>query len=156
MTDRGRWDEIYALPFDSTGFYNVYGIAVYNGRPVVCFAGYEDSTGITVHKDKICVIGQSASTDILEYDEEQDLWHPIDSVIGTPDTPYGYLTYKNVPSNRFSLASDGKHLFVAGSLPWPFVYMGDYGEPYGNEEKGWRAIHGNFCPRCMWRTRRLF
>ena len=56
------------------------------------------------------------------------------------------MTYKNVPSNRFSLASDGKHLFVAGSLPWPFVYMGDYGEPYGNEEKGWRKIYGNFCP----------
>lgn len=27
-----------------------------------------------------------------------------------------------------------------------FVYMGDYGEPYGNEEKGWRKIYGNFCP----------
>ena len=25
--------------------------------------------------------------------------------------------------------------------------MGDYGDPYGNEEKGWRAIYGNFCPR---------
>ncbi len=232
--DRGGWDEIYALPFDTTGYYNVYGIAVYNGRPVVCFAGYEDSTDrrsetiklamkmqtdtgwvditydydssreypmqfhkgvelngklytisgargmwrydgswkrmakipipswatwvpaydtsdialdIVVHKRKIYVIGEKSSSDVLEYDEALDRWNPIDSVIGTTDTPYGYLTYKNVPSNRFSLASDGKHLFVAGSLPWPFVYMGDYGDPYGNEKKGWRKIYGNFCPR---------
>ncbi len=232
--DRGAWDEIYALAFDSTGYYNVYGIAVYNGRPVVCLAGYEDSTDkrsetiklamkmqtdtgwvditydydsskeypmqfhkgvelngklytisgargmwrydgswkrmakipipswatwvpsydtsdialdIVVHKGKIYVIGEKSSSDVLEYDEALDSWNPIDSVIGTTDSAYGYLTYKNVPSNRFSLASDGEHLFVAGSLPWPSVYMGDYGEPYGNEPKGWRKIYGNFCPR---------
>lgn len=239
--DRGAWDEIYALPFDSNGFYNVYGIAIYNGRPVVCLAGYEDSTDkrsetiklamkmqtdtgwaditydydssreypkqfhkgvelngklytisgargmwrydgswkrmakipfpswatwldasdttelisdIVVHKGKIYVIGQKASTDILEYDEVQDLWNPIDSVIETYDETIdttidslvGHLTRKNVPSNRFSLASDGKHLFVVGSSPdMPYVYMGDYGAPYKNEKKGWRKIYGNWC-----------
>ena len=243
--DRSRWDEIYVLPFDSTGYYNVYGIAIYKGRPVVCFAGYEDSTDkrdetiklamkmqtdtgwvdvtydydsskeypmqfhkgvelngklytisrargmwrydgswkrmakipspswatwvpaydtsdmaldIVVHKGKIYVIGEKSSTNILEYDETLDRWNPIDSVIETYDEtidttdPFadpsrGHRTYHNVPFNRFSLASDGKHLFVAGSLPWPSVYMGDYGDPYGNEKKGWRKIYGNFCPR---------
>ena len=23
--------------------------------------------------------------------------------------------------------------------------MGDYGSPYGNEEKGWRLVNGNWC-----------
>ena len=229
--DRSRWDEIYVLPFDSTGYYNVYGIAIYKGRPVVCFAGYEDSTDkrdetiklamkmqtdtgwvditydydsskeypmqfhkgvelngklytissargmwrydgnwkrmakipypdwakwlddndttdairdIVVHKGKIYVIDFGSSADILEYDEDQDSWNPIDSVISTSNT-----SNSNMPSNRFSLASDGKHLFVAGSLPWPSVYMGDYGAPYGNEKKGWREVKGNFCPNLI-------
>ena len=229
--DRSRWDEIYVLPFDSTGYYNVYGIAIYKGRPVVCFAGYEDSTDkrdetiklamkmqtdtgwvdvtydydsskeypmqfhkgvelngklytissargmwrydgnwkrmakipypdwakwlddndttdairdIVVHKGKIYVIDFGSSADILEYDEDQDSWNPIDSVISTSNT-----SSSNMPSNRFSLASDGKHLFVAGSLPWPSVYMGDYGAPYGNEKKGWREVKGNFCPNLI-------
>lgn len=105
------------------------------------------------------MIGEKSSSDVLEYDEALDSWNPIDSVIETYDEtidmtdPFadpsrGHRTYHNVPSNRFSLASDGEHLFVAGSNPpWPSVYMGDYGEPYGNEEKGWRKIYGNFCPR---------
>ena len=234
--DHSRWDEIYVLPFDSTGYYNVYGIAIYQGHPVVCFAGYEDSTDkrdetikiamkiqtdtgwvdvtydydsskeypmqfhkgvelngklytisgargmwrydgswkrmakipipswatwvpaydtsdyamdIVVHKGKIYVIGEKSASDVLEYDEALDYWNPIDSVIGTDDTPYGYLTYKNIPNNRYALASDGKHLFVVGSLPWPSVYMGDYGAPYGNEKKGWREVKGNFCPNLI-------
>ena len=37
-------------------------------------------------------------------------------------------------------------LFVAGDDPsLPAVYMGDYGSPYGNEEKGWRLVNGNWC-----------
>ena len=241
--DRSTWDEIYKLPFDSLAYYNVYGIAIYQGRPVVCFAGYEDSTDrrsevikiafkmqtdtgwvditydydsskeypmqfhkgvelngklytisgargmwrydgswkrmakipipswatwvpandtsdiamdIVVHKGKIYVIGEKSSSDVLEYNEALDRWNPIDSVIETYDATIdttdlfadpsrGHRTYHNTPFNRLSLASDGKHLFVAGSLPWPSVYMGDYGSPYGNEEKGWRAIYGNFC-----------
>ncbi len=242
--ERCSWNEIYALPFDSIGYYNVYGIAIYQGRPVVCFAGYEDSTDrrsevikiafkmqtdagwvdvtydydsskeypmqfhkgvelngklytisgdrgmwrydgswkrmakipipswatwvpvydtsdialdIVVHKGKIYVIGEKTSSNVLEYDETLDLWNPIDSVIETYDEtidttdpyadPYrGHMTYHNTPFKRFSLASDGKHLFIAGSDPWPSVYMGDYGTPYKNEEKGWRKVYGNFCP----------
>lgn len=242
--DHNAWNEIYALPFDSLGYYNVYGIATYKGRPVVCFAGYEDSTDrrseviklafkmqtdtgwiditydydstkeypmqfhkgvelngklytisgdrgmwrydgswkrmakiphpdwatwiptydtsdialdIVVHKKKIYVIGEKSSSDVLEYDEVLDRWNPIDSVIETydetidttdsfADSSRGHKTYRNTPFNRFSLASDGDHLFVAGSLPWPSVYMGDYGAPYGKEEKGWREVKGNFCP----------
>ena len=109
-----------------------------------------------MHKGKIYVIGQYSSTSILEYDEALDLWNPIDSVIETYDEtidttdpfadPYrGHRVYKSGPFNRFSLASDGKHLFVAGSNAAPYVYMGDYGEPYGNEEKGWRWVLGNLC-----------
>ena len=241
--DRSTWDVIYAHPFDSLGLYNVYGIAIYQGRPVVCLAGFEDSTDkrdeniklaivmetdtgwaditydydsskeypmqfhkgielngklytisgarglwrydgswkrlariphpswatwvpaydtsdialdIVVHKEKIYVIGEKAASDILEYDEGSDSWNPIDSVIETYDEtidttdpfadPYrGHRVYKNGPYRRFSLASDGKHLFVAGSDAAPYVYMGDYGPPYGNEEKGWRWIFGNFC-----------
>lgn len=241
--DRSTWDVIYAHPFDSLGLYNVYGIAIYQGRPVVCLAGFEDRTDkrnetiklamkmqtdtgwvditynydspkenpmqfhkgvelngklytisgargmwrydgswkkmakypypswatwldendttegimdIVVHKNKIYVIGQYSSTSILEYDESLDLWNPIDSVIETYDEtidttdpfadPYrGHRVYKSGPFNRFSLAPDGKHLFVAGSNAAPYVYMGDYGEPYGNEEKGWRWVFGNLC-----------
>ena len=102
------------------------------------------------------MIGEKAASDILEYDEGSDSWNPIDSVIETYDEtidttdpfadPYrGHRVYKNGPYRRFSLASDGKHLFVAGSDAAPYVYMGDYGPPYGNEEKGWRWIFGNLC-----------
>lgn len=242
--DRSTWDEIYQLPFDSLAYYNVYGIAIYQGRPVVCFAGYEDSTDrrseviklaykmqtdtgwvditydydsskeypmqfnkgvelngklytisghrgmwrydgswkrmakipipdwatwvpaydtndyaldIVVHKGKIYAIGEKSSTNVLEYDEALDYWNPIDSVIETydetidttdsfADPSRGHRTHHNTPFYRYALASDGKHLFVAGSLPWPSVYMGDYGPPYGSEYKGWREIFGNFCP----------
>ena len=45
-----------------------------------------------------------------------------------------------------SLVSDGKHLFVAGESPEvPMVYMGDYGEPYESEPKGWRMLNRNWC-----------
>ena len=247
---RRLWDEIYKLEFASTGFYNVYGIAVYKGFPVVCFAGYDDradirpetiklfmkmqtDTGwvditydydsskeypfqfhkgvelngklyaisgargvwrfdgiwkrlaripypdwatwvpsydtsdiamdIVVHKQKLYVIGEKFSTNVLEYDEALDRWNPVDSVVETydesidPNDPFadpyrGHRTFHNTPFRRYALASDGEHLFVAGDdPPWPAVYMGDYGLPYGNEEKGWRFVKGNFCEnlRCL-------
>lgn len=112
---------------------------------------------IVVHKGKIYAIGEKSSTNVLEYDEALDYWNPIDSVIETydetidttdsfADPSRGHRTHHNTPFYRYALASDGKHLFVAGSLPWPSVYMGDYGPPYGSEYKGWREIFGNFCP----------
>ena len=200
--DRGGWDEIYALPFDSNGFYNVYGIAAYNGRPVVCFAGYEDSTDrrsetiklamkmqtdtgwvdityaydssreypmqfhkgvelngklytisgargmwrydgswkrmakipipswatwvpaydtsdialdIVVHKGKIYVIGEKSSSDVLEYDEALDRWNPIDSVIGTTDTPYGYLTFCLTHGSSYGMVAVEDSLYVANT-----------------------------------------
>lgn len=118
---------------------------------------------IVVHKGKLYAIGEKFSTHVLEYDESLDRWNPIDSVIATydetidPDDPMadpnrGYRTYHNTPFKRYALASDGKHLFVAGEDPSiPAVYMGDYGVPYGIEEKGWKFVKGNFCDnlKCM-------
>lgn len=249
--ERHMWNEIYALKFDSAGFYSVYGITMYRGWPVVCIAGFEDSTDlrqetiklfmkmqtdtgwaditydydsskeypfqfhkgvelngklyaissargmwrydgrwkkmariphaewaiwekqyaydtseiimdIVVHKGKIYVFGEKSSTYVLEYDEAMDMWNPVDSVIATYDDtidtnaawvdPYrGQRLYQNTPPYKYSLASDGKHLFVAGEWPsLPAVYMGDYGEPYGIEEKGWRYVDGNWCTTsCM-------
>ena len=112
---------------------------------------------IVVHKGKLYAIGEKFSTHVLEYEESLDRWNPIDSVIVTydetidPDDPLadpnrGYRTYHNTPFRRYALASDGKHLFVAGDSPvYPAVYMGDYGAPYGFEEKGWKFVKGNFC-----------
>lgn len=244
-----QWNEIYALEFDSIGFYDVYGIATYKGKPVVCIAGFADSTDlrqetlklfmkmqtdtgwvditydydsskeypfqfhkgvelngkfygisgqrgvwrydgswkklakiprpswaiwvsendtaeivmdIAVHKGKIYVIGEKSSTNVLEYDEALDQWNPVDSVIETydetidPNDPYadpyrGHQTYHNTPYRRHALVSDGKHLFIAGDDPsLAAVYMGDYGALYGNEEKGWRYVDGNWCSNaCM-------
>ena len=247
--DKKSWADLYTLPFDPKGAFDIYGIATYGGRPVVCFAGFADTadrrddnivlfmkmqtdTGwvditydydsskeypfqfhkgvelngklyaisgdrgvwrfdgcwkrlarlphpdwatwvpaddtsdiamdIVVHKEKIYVIGHKYSTNVLEYDEALNQWNPIDSVIATydetidPADPFadpnrGYRTFHNTPSRRYALVSDGEHLFIAGDPPWPAVYMGDYGMPYGNEEKGWRFVKGNFCEnlRCL-------
>ena len=242
--EKKSWVDLYTLPFDPKGAFDIYGITTYRGKPVVCIAGYADNadrrddnivlfmkmqtdTGwvditydydsskeypfqfhkgvelngklyaisgargvwrydgswtqlskipypawatwateeeiseqimdIVVHKGKIYVIGEKFSTNVLEYDEALDRWNPVDSVIETydesidPNDPFadpnrGHRTFHNTPSRRYTLASDGEHLFVAGDNPsLPAVYMGDYGSPYGNEEKGWRLIKGNWC-----------
>ena len=242
--EKKSWVDLYTLPFDPKGAFDIYGITTYRGKPVVCIAGYADNadrrddnivlfmkmqtdTGwvditydydsskeypfqfhkgvelngklyaisgargvwrydgswtqlskipypawatwateeeiseqimdIVVHKGKIYVIGEKFSTNVLEYDEALDRWNPVDSVIETydetidPDDPFadpyrGHRTFHNTPSRRYTLASDGNHLFVAGDDPsLPAVYMGDYGSPYGNEEKGWRLVNGNWC-----------
>lgn len=43
------------------------------------------------------------------------------------------------------VATDGKHLFISGKDHCPKVYMGDYGDPYGNISKGWRTMRLGWC-----------
>lgn len=51
--DNSKWIQIYKLPFDTAGFYNVYGIAIYRGSPIVCFAGYDDKNDLREEMIKV-------------------------------------------------------------------------------------------------------
>ena len=80
-------------------------------------------------------------------------WIPLDSMITPPYvTAYGDSSYSIYRSSLFRImdvVTDGKRLFISGKAPnvnhCPKVYMGDYGEPYGNVPKGWRAMMLGWC-----------
>ena len=108
---------------------------------------YMPVNDVTVHHGKLYVATDDET--IFALDEFSQTWRQIDSLFFTGDTAnplLGYSIYHNSPTLKVhSLVSDGKHLFVAGESPEvPMVYMGDYGEPYGNIPKGWRTI-GSWC-----------
>ena len=76
-------------------------------------------------------------------------WISLDSMILPPYvTAYGDTSYSIYRSSLFRImdvVSDGKHLFISGKDHYPKVYMGDYGEPYGNVPKGWRTMRLGWC-----------
>ncbi len=80
-------------------------------------------------------------------------WIALDSMITPPYvTVYGDTAYTIYRSSLFrimNVVTDGKRLFISGKAPnvnhCPKVYMGDYGEPYGNVPKGWRAMMLGWC-----------
>lgn len=80
-------------------------------------------------------------------------WIALDSMITPPYvTAYGDTAYTIYRSSLFrimNVVTDGKRLFISGKAPnvnhCPKVYMGDYGEPYGNVPKGWRAMMLGWC-----------
>lgn len=97
---------------------------------------------IVIHKENLYTI---VSNRIYAFDELTQNWNSIDSLRYEGDTSgYNYRLISNVPYPAKALASDGKHLFVAGGDNVPYVYMGDYGEPYGNIPKAWRRV-GSLC-----------
>lgn len=96
---------------------------------------------IAVHKGVLHAI---VSGRVYFFDELAEKWISIDSLRYAGDTTgYNYFIYTNTSSPK-TLVSDGKHLFVAGGDNVPYVYMGDYGEPYGNIPKAWRRV-GSLC-----------
>ena len=76
-------------------------------------------------------------------------WIALDSMITPPYvTAYGDTSYSIYRSSLFRImdvATDGKHLFISGKDHCPKVYMGDYGDPYGNISKGWRTMRLGWC-----------
>lgn len=80
-------------------------------------------------------------------------WVALDSMITPPYvTAYGDTSHSIYRSSLFrimNVVTDGKRLFISGKTPnvnhCPKVYMGDYGEPYGNVPKGWRAMMLGWC-----------
>lgn len=80
-------------------------------------------------------------------------WVALDSMITPPYvTAYGDTSHSTYRSSLFrimNVVTDGKRLFISGKEPnvnhCPKVYMGDYGEPYGNVPKGWRAMMLGWC-----------
>lgn len=80
-------------------------------------------------------------------------WVALDSMITPPYvTAYGDTSHSIYRSSLFrimNVVTDGKRLFISGKEPnvnhCPKVYMGDYGEPYGNVPKGWRAMMLGWC-----------
>lgn len=76
-------------------------------------------------------------------------WLALDSMIlpivlyANGDTSYNI--YRSSLHDIIDLATDGMHLFISGDASCPKVYMGDYGEPYGNIPKGWRTMMLGWC-----------
>ncbi len=101
-------------------------------------------TEILAHKGKLIVVANSNL--IYQWNPTTSSWNGIDSLYLKFREDGDYTIYMNTPHNKETLASDGKHLFVAGGFqPPPMVYMGDYGEPYGIIEKGWRMLRKGWC-----------
>lgn len=110
---------------------------------------------IVLHKNQLYVTSALDET-IFALNENESSWLQVDSLFFDGDTASSMLAYfirHNTPGGTpLSLVSSEEHLFIAGNDPSiPMVYMGDYGEPYGNIPKGWRKV-GSWCAglsRCL-------
>ena len=98
---------------------------------------------ILVHKNKL-IIADQWSLLAYEWDDIKNDWVSIDSLFldGFDKDTLDYTIRVNSIHGKHALVSDGVHLFTFGDRSYPKVYMGDYGEPYGNIPKGWRKIVG--------------
>lgn len=107
---------------------------------------YEVEDLITYKGSLVAVDGTNDR--IYQWDGSES-WIALDSMI-LPSyvTAYGDTSYSIYRSSLFRImdvATDGKHLFISGKDHCPKAYMGDYGEPYGNIPKGWRAMRLGWC-----------
>jgi hypothetical protein len=102
---------------------------------------------LIVYKDNLIAV-DGTNDRVYQWDGANN-WVALDSVITptriTADGDTSYFTYNNSLLHISDIATDGKHLFISGDNPCPKVYMGDYGEPYGNILKGWRKIKLGWC-----------
>ena len=98
---------------------------------------------ILVHKNKL-IMADQWSLLAYEWDDLKNDWVSIDSLFldGFDKDTLDYTIRVNSIHGKHALVSDGVHLFTFGDRSYPKVYMGDYGEPYGNISKGWRKIVG--------------
>ncbi|MDO5576008.1 MAG: hypothetical protein Q4F84_02915 [Fibrobacter sp.] len=99
---------------------------------------------IVIHRDHLYVVDGEAEL-VYEWNESGQNWNMIDSLYLNFHLDSTYTIYTNTPGTIETLVSDGKHLFVSGKPAMPQVYMGDYGEPYGNIPKGWRDLKDGWC-----------
>lgn len=100
---------------------------------------------ILVHKNKL-VMADEWRLLAYEWDDAGNEWIPIDSLFlnfYNSEDSLNYVINVNSIHGKYRLVSDGEHLFSFGKRSYPKVYMGDYGEPYGNIPKGWRSIVGD-------------
>ena len=98
---------------------------------------------ILVHKNRL-VIADKMSLLVYEWNDAKNGWISMDSLFldGYDKDTLSYVIRVNSIHGKHRLVSDGEHLFSFGDRSYPKVYMGDYGEPYGNIPKGWREIEG--------------
>ena len=103
---------------------------------------------ILIHKNKL-VIADEWSGLVYEWNHSNNNWISMDSLFLSPHDKdsfakdsLDYTIHVNSILYKHALVSDGVHLFSFGKRSYPKVYMGDYGEPYGNIPKGWRRIAG--------------
>ena len=99
---------------------------------------------ITIYKGNV-VISDSRAGLVYEWNSSSEEWVRLDSLHYSyyyePSMAGQYRVSVNTPDALRSFATDGNHLFVSGQYQsCPMVYMGDYGEPYGNISQGWRCI----------------
>lgn len=98
---------------------------------------------ILVHKNSLIIVDEWGKL-VYEWNASENDWAPMDSLFldGFDKDTLGYVIRINSIHGINALVSDGEHLFSFGNRSYPKVYMGDYGEPYGNIPKGWRRIAG--------------
>lgn len=102
---------------------------------------------LIVYKESLIAVDGSNDR-VYQWDGASN-WLALDSMI-LPAVAYengdtSYNIYRSSLHDIKDLATDGKHLFIAGDWHCPKVYMGDYGEPYGNIPKGWRTMMRGWC-----------
>lgn len=102
---------------------------------------------LVVYKGSLIAV-DGTNDRVYQWDGENN-WLALDSMI-LPAVAYengdtSYNIYRSSLHDIKDLATDGKHLFIAGDWHCPKVYMGDYGEPYGNIPKGWRTMMRGWC-----------
>lgn len=101
---------------------------------------------LVVYKNSLIAV-DGTNDRIYQWDGSSN-WLALDSMILPTIMRNGdssYNIYRSSLRDIKDLATDGKHLFISGDASYPKVYMGDYGEPYGNVPKGWRAMMLGWC-----------
>lgn len=98
---------------------------------------------ILVHKNSLIIVDEWGKL-VYEWNASENDWAPMDSLFLNyyGEDSLGYVININSIQGINALVSDGEHLFSFGDRSYPKVYMGDYGEPYGDIPKGWREIEG--------------
>lgn len=112
---------------------------------------------ILVHKNKLVMVDQWSML-VYEWNAPENDWISMDSLFLNRYDKGGldYTINLNSINGKHALVSDGEHLFSFGDRSYPKVYMGDYGEPYGNIPKGWRKIAGENIKGQQLPTQRIY
>ena len=117
---------------------------------------------ILIHKNKMVIVDEWSKL-VYEWDNSKNDWVSMDSLfLDAHDKDrfekdsLDYTICINSIFGKHALVSDGEHLFSFGDRSYPKVYMGDYGEPYGNIPRGWRKIAGENIKGQQLPTQRIY